>query len=131
MSRFLPQTAYEPPASTPYQLLPFRFTKLAGSEYVLTNAAGEYMVVPRPGLDALVSHQLPSGSELYRDLKAKHFLADGGSAALPIELLALKVRTKLNRLSEFTGLHLFVVTLRCEHSCPYCQVSRQSDDRTA
>ena len=28
-----------------------------------------------------------------------------------------------------TPLHLFVVTLRCEHSCPYCQVSRQSKDR--
>src|SRR5690606_82745 len=26
---------------------------------------------------------------------------------------------------------IFVVTLRCEHSCPYCQVSRQSDDKAA
>jgi His-Xaa-Ser system radical SAM maturase HxsB len=33
-------------------------------------------------------------------------------------------------LREPTGLHMFVVTLRCEHSCPYCQVSRQSTDRT-
>ena len=24
---------------------------------------------------------------------------------------------------------MFVVTLRCEHSCHYCQVSRQSDDK--
>jgi len=24
-----------------------------------------------------------------------------------------------------------VVSLRCEHSCPYCQVSRQSEDRSA
>jgi uncharacterized protein len=28
-------------------------------------------------------------------------------------------------------LHLFVVTLRCDHSCLYCQVSRQSEDRAA
>jgi uncharacterized protein len=28
------------------------------------------------------------------------------------------------------ALHIFVVTLRCEHSCPYCQVSRQSTDRS-
>src|SRR5436305_290687 len=26
-------------------------------------------------------------------------------------------------------LHIFVTTLRCEHSCHYCQVSRQSADR--
>ena len=32
-------------------------------------------------------------------------------------------------LRQMTPLHLFVVTLRCEHSCPYCQVSRQSTDR--
>jgi uncharacterized protein len=32
-------------------------------------------------------------------------------------------------LRQVTPLHLFVVTLRCEHSCPYCQVSRQSTDR--
>jgi uncharacterized protein len=33
-------------------------------------------------------------------------------------------------LREPTPLHIFVVTLRCEHSCPYCQVSRQSTDRS-
>jgi uncharacterized protein len=33
-------------------------------------------------------------------------------------------------LRQMTPLHLFVVTLRCEHSCPYCQVSRQSTDRS-
>jgi His-Xaa-Ser system radical SAM maturase HxsB len=32
-------------------------------------------------------------------------------------------------LRSTTALHIFVVTLRCEHSCPYCQVSRRSADR--
>ncbi len=50
---------------------------------------------------------------------------------LPLELLALKTRTRYSRLPGFTGLHIFVVTLRCEHSCPYCQVSRQSSDKSA
>jgi len=48
-----------------------------------------------------------------------------------IDLLALKVRTKFAQIADFTGLHIFVVTLRCEHACPYCQVSRQNDDRHA
>ena len=30
------------------------------------------------------------------------------------------------RKRDFTSLHMFVVTLRCEHSCHYCQVSRQN-----
>ncbi len=33
-------------------------------------------------------------------------------------------------LRQPTGLHIFVVTLRCEHSCPYCQVSRRSTDKS-
>lgn len=33
-------------------------------------------------------------------------------------------------LQQVTPLHILVVTLRCEHSCPYCQVSRQSTDRS-
>src|SRR5579859_5636235 len=48
-----------------------------------------------------------------------------------MDLLALKVRSKRNRIADFTSLHMFVVTLRCNHSCKYCQVSRQSEDRSA
>src|SRR5262249_5946980 len=42
----------------------------------------------------------------------------------------LRLRSRLAYLREPTPLHIFVVTLRCEHSCPYCQVSRQSSDRS-
>jgi His-Xaa-Ser system radical SAM maturase HxsB len=73
---------------------------------------------------------LPSSHPLYNELKAKHFLFDEDSN-VAVDLLALKVRTKLSRLANFTSLHIFVVSLRCEHSCPYCQVSRQSDDKVS
>ncbi|MEX2204683.1 MAG: His-Xaa-Ser system radical SAM maturase HxsB [Myxococcota bacterium] len=130
MSKFLPISHYQAPLTDGYKLLPFRFTRLAGDDYVLTNEAGEPLVLDRASLHAFVHHELDSGSPAYCDLKAKHFLLDSDSS-LPIDLLALKVRTKLQRLADFTGLHIFVVSLRCEHSCPYCQVSRQSDDRVA
>ena len=47
----------------------------------------------------------------------------------PLDLLALKTRTRYRHLPQSTGLHIFVASLRCEHSCPYCQVSRQSSDK--
>ena len=50
---------------------------------------------------------------------------------MALDLLATKYRSKHSRLADFTGLHIFVVTLRCDHSCPYCQVSRVSSDRAA
>jgi uncharacterized protein len=130
VSKFLPLSTYERPLQDGYRLLPFRFTKLAHQEYVLTNQAGEFLVLDRPKLEALVQHRLSPTSSDYADLKSKHFLLDQDSS-VAIDLLTLKVRTKLKRLAEFTGLHIFVVSLRCEHSCPYCQVSRQSDDKVA
>ena len=130
MARFRPLADFEEPLAAGYRLLPFRFTRLDGSEYVLTNQAGELIVLKRDDLESFVRHRLPPSSRLYNDLKSKHFLLDRDSN-VAIDLLSLKVRTKLRRLSDFTSLHMFVVSLRCEHSCPYCQVSRQSDDRLA
>jgi His-Xaa-Ser system radical SAM maturase HxsB len=67
---------------------------------------------------------------LYYALKASNFLEDNDSDIAP-DLLTLKVRSKRERIARFTSLHMFVVTLRCNHSCQYCQVSRQSEDRSA
>ena len=130
MSKFQPLSIYQQPLGDGYRLLPFRFTALDDREYVLTNQAGEFMVVERPMLEALVRHRLPATNQLYDDLKSKHFIIDRDSS-VAMDLLSLKVRTKLQRLADFTGLHIFVVSLRCEHSCPYCQVSRQSDNKLA
>lgn len=130
MSRFGTLAEYAPSSGTCYRLLPFRFGNLNDGRYVLTNMAGEYHLVTRAELQDLVQHRILPGSPTYDDLKAKHFLTDDESS-VAVDLLALKVRTKAQRLLEFTGLHMFVTTLRCEHSCPYCQVSRQSDHRSA
>lgn len=126
-SRFQPIEAYAELRAGSYRLLPFRFTTLDDDSYALTNLAGEFHVLGRESLHAFVRHELPRDSADFIDLRAKHFADDvEGSAA--IDLLALKVRTRYRRLPEFTSLHIFVVTLRCEHSCPYCQVSRQTED---
>lgn len=130
MTRFRTLEAYEPSAAATYHLLPFRFTSLNDSEYVVTNAAGEYLVVARDVLHALVRHELPPTSSTYIELRARQFLCDESSKSA-LDLLVLKVRSRYRRLAGFTDLHLFVVTLRCDHSCTYCQVSRQSEDRAA
>ena len=130
VNKFQSLSTYQQSQEDGYGLLPFRFTSLNDSEYVLTNQVGEFVVVDRPTLQALVQHKLCPTTEVYNDLKSKHFITDRDSTVV-MELLPLKVRTKLQRLANFTGLHIFVVSLRCEHSCPYCQVSRQSDDKLA
>jgi sulfatase maturation enzyme AslB (radical SAM superfamily) len=112
----------------PYELLPFKFDRLNDDEYVITNMAGEFHVIPVPMLEPIISKTLPLTSELIPTLRSKQFIRFTNEQA-PLQLLALKIRTRLSRLAEFTNLHIFVVTLRCDHSCPYCQVSRQSESK--
>ncbi|MGA9207955.1 MAG: His-Xaa-Ser system radical SAM maturase HxsB [Terriglobales bacterium] len=110
--------------------MPFRFLRLDDSTEILVNEAGEFISAPSGTARALVQRQLPCASELYRTLKAKQFITDDGSSLL-LDLLATKYRTKYSFIEGFTKLHIFVVTLRCDHSCHYCQVSRQTSDKTS
>lgn len=128
MSKFRDLTAFAEGRGRRYRLLPLQFDQLDADRSVLTNMVGEFHVLARPTLDRFLAHNLSDSDPAYDELKAKHFLLDDDSN-VAIDLLALKTRTKCRRLADFTGLHLFVLTLRCEHSCPYCQVSRQNDDQ--
>ena len=111
-----------------YRLLPFRFLRFDDARTLLVNDVGEWHFLPHDDATHFIRGQLAAGSDAYLDLKAKHFLFDSESLA-PFELLTTKYRTMKSFLDGFTKLHIFVVSLRCEHSCHYCQVSRVSSDR--
>jgi uncharacterized protein len=106
-----------------WQLLPLRFHRLDADSLVLTSLVGEHVFVAPDELDAVVDGTC-ADQELLARLRAAHLIQLPGER-LPAELLAIKLRTRMRRLPDSTGLHIFVVTLRCEHTCRYCQVSRQ------
>ena len=127
MSKFQPVSFYKNKKKT-YQLTPFRFLKFNQEKYFLSNMTGEYLLLDRESLGRLVEHRLNDSEQSYLDLRAKQFLIDD-TDSIATDLLAIKTRTRYSRLPEFTALHIFVVSLRCDHSCQYCQVSRQSADK--
>src|SRR4051812_46955047 len=118
MSRFQPLESFRLDKADEYKLLPLRFSELDADRFLLSNFVGEFHVLDKVIARDFLEHRLHSSSPHYEDLKSKHFLIDEDSN-IAIDLLALKTRTRLERVSNFTALHLFVVTLRCEHSCPY------------
>lgn len=126
MLRFQPPEAFAP-EDPGWELLPFRFHRING-KVLLTNMVGEHLLVSADELDQLGEQRLPADSPFVRRLRARQIVRRRGDRA-PLDLLALKLRTRHRRLPASTGLHIFVVSLRCEHACPYCQVSRQSADR--
>jgi His-Xaa-Ser system radical SAM maturase HxsB len=125
---FYPVETYSP-SLRGYRLLPFRFLRLDNGTELLVNEAGEFVIAPFGTARALTQKQLLRGSDIYSTFKAKQFITDDGSSPL-LDLLATKYRTKFSFIEGFTKLHIFVVTLRCDHSCHYCQVSRQTADKT-
>lgn len=128
--RFHLKEAFDQAVPGRYQMLPCRFISLDDGRYILTNEVGEYLVVTRSQLEQFVRKAVPLCDDFYHNLQSKHFLIDDDSN-VAVDLLALKYRTKAQRISQFTALHLFVVTLRCDYTCQYCQVSRQTDDKLA
>jgi uncharacterized protein len=107
-----------------WQLLPLRFHRFDDGSVVLTNLVGEHAFVSPDQLLAVVEGTCEDQDLLAR-LRAAHLIQVPGET-LPSELLAIKLRTRMRGLPDSTGLHIFVVTLRCEHTCRYCQVSRQA-----
>lgn len=105
-----------------------RFHRLDADLVILTNLVGEHVFVTPDELVEVVDGSCVDQEVLAR-LRAAHLIQVPGET-LPAELLAIKLRTKMRRLSDSTGLHIFVVTLRCEHTCRYCQVSRQSSAKS-
>ncbi|MFO1458700.1 MAG: His-Xaa-Ser system radical SAM maturase HxsB [Verrucomicrobiota bacterium] len=114
-------------SSGPYRLLPFQFLRLDDFRVLLTNLAGEFSVIETTDFDALCHGKIDKNGAIYPELLAKHILMEE-SDTVPLDLLNVKVQNRISSVPDFTGLHMFVVTLRCDHSCQYCQVSRQNAD---
>src|SRR6266446_9291191 len=81
-----------------YRLLPFRFLQFDGTRKIVVNDVGEYLFLDNTEFASFVSHQLDRSSDVYFDLKSKHFLFDSDSR-VPFELLVTKYRTKKAHLA--------------------------------
>lgn len=112
-----------------YIILPFNFQRFRVDLILLVNMAGEYLFLPDAAFRKFAAGVLDRKSDLFLNLKARHFLAEAISEPA-IDLLAVKYRTKKEFLSHFTSLHMFEMTQRCNQRCLYCQAStRDPNDR--
>lgn len=111
-----------------YYLLPFRFHKITDTKEVIVNEVGDFLIVPVGTANRLANKEILINDPLYPDLYSNFFISDKPIPDL-IDVLATRYRTKKSFLNEFTALHIFVVTLRCNHSCHYCQVSRVTENK--
>lgn len=115
-------------ANAEYYLLPFRFHRIIDQKEVLVNEVGDFLIVPVGTAQALANRIPLDNPLLYEDLYANFFISEKPIPDL-IDVISTRYRTKKSFLDDFTALHIFVVSLRCNHSCHYCQVSRVSENK--
>ncbi|MBI5063654.1 MAG: His-Xaa-Ser system radical SAM maturase HxsB [Desulfatitalea sp.] len=108
-------------------MLPFQFSRFDNENYLLVNESGEYLFLKKADFGRFTQASLRSDSPSYFDLKSRHFI---NTEHLPetLEMVSAKYRTRKRFLSNFTGLHMMVITLRCSNACSYCQVKAERDD---
>ena len=127
MARFQPAESFHSADDT-LQLLPLRFER-AGKHYLVSNIVGDFVRLSNDEMTRLVDLHVRPGDGLYEKAYASHLITRTDQKSQR-QLLAMRLRSRMAYLRQPTPLHIFVVTLRCEHSCPYCQVSRKSTDRS-
>lgn len=113
-----------------YYLLPFKFHRLKNGAEVLVNEVGDFLIVEKGTTQRIIERKidLDLDRSLYADLISGFFISEQLIDPL-IDVLATRYRTKKLFLNYFTGLHIFVISLRCEHTCQYCQVSRVTQNK--
>ncbi len=127
MAKFLESAAFAPLANENLTLLPLRFERLDSDRVIVANMAGDFALMSEAALHRIVTLDIAPGDGLYETAIEKLLVCREGYRS-PLQLLAMRVRSRMAFLSFPTALHILVVSLRCEHSCPYCQVSRRSSD---
>ena len=108
-----------------YRLLPFNFTRIANQE-VIVNEVGDMQIVPLRTVQQIVEKKLDEKSELYKTLHANFFLTDTTIHPL-FDIYIERLSEKKSFLADHTALHIFVLTLRCNQNCVYCQASSQQE----
>lgn len=103
-----------------YALLPFNFIRISETE-VLINELGDMLITPTGTAQKIIDHAIDD-EELYKSLVANFFISEELLPSL-LDIYASRLRLKKSFLDDRTALHIFVLTLRCNQNCVYCQAS--------
>lgn len=115
-----------------YRLLPLRFRRLPWDRQrvFVSSLAGDWLLMEASAFERFVRHELSADDPLLADLQARHLAVVDMQRSSLAPLLS-QYRTRKSYLLGGPALHIFVVSLRCHHTCSYCQVSRQQTTATA
>lgn len=115
-----------------FEILPFNFRQIAQlDKWILSGPSGAFAILDsRDELEAIVDREFDALPAYQLDnLIAKSFVSVGSERELRARLIASQMATQLSKAISSPSLFMVVPSLRCDHDCQYCQVSRVPKDR--
>jgi len=110
---------------TNYSPLPFNFKLLSDESVVISNLANMYHVLPnKKDLENLISDIGSLDADAVDKLEQKLFLSTQDDFEAKVQLTASSFTKRIHKDLSSPRLIMIVPTLRCDHHCSYCQVSR-------
>ena len=108
--------------------MPFRFHTINNNTEVIVNEFGDYLYAEKGTSRKIVNRKIKKTEKIYADLISNFIISEKPASDI-IDIAATRYRTKKSFLNDFTSLHIMVITLRGDHTCHYCQVSRQTEEK--
>jgi len=106
------------------KLMPFNFDRLDDGKVFISNLAGFHHFIEDAELFQLSRNQFPTEFGVYGCLESKLFIANDDAVSLTSSALSSGFAKRLMSDLAIRPIFMIVPTLRCDHTCKYCQVSR-------
>lgn len=107
-------------------ILPFNFEHMNEHHTFISNLSGFHTVITPHELHDLIDFGSISSVGLKEELSNKLFVGTDAEMHTSVAALATSLGKQLMNSIEFRPIYMIVPTLRCDHTCNYCQVSRAS-----
>jgi len=106
------------------KLMPFNFDRLNDGKVFISNLAGFHHFIEDAELFQLSRKQFPIERNVSGSLESKLFIANDDGVSLASSALSSGLAKRLMNDLAIRPIFMIVPTLRCDHTCKYCQVSR-------
>lgn len=113
------------------QLLPFNFIALSNGNWLISNSTGAFSyLAKREMLENIINLDMDKiEAPMMEHLIANNFVSPNDEVNLRASILSSGLATQLAGSINSPSLFMIVPTLRCDHDCGYCQVSRVPLDK--
>lgn len=108
------------------KIQPFNFETFTDGSSFLSNDAGFHSFLEKNQLISLIDTGTTGHPEIDKQLESKLFISSEDLVDLTSAAIGSAMGKSLMQQLSFRPIFMVVPTLRCDHSCRYCQVSRAS-----